>query len=142
MILITGGAGFIGSNLQAAFQRRGHETAVVDRLGTRDKWRNLAKHPPDRLVHPSELDAFLSTRPPIEMVFHLGAISDTTATDGDQTWATNVELTRRLWEWCGDRGVRRRIEQHRPLGRLAGARQIEDARGIFRIEQLDVGAHK
>ena len=106
MILITGGAGFIGSNLQAALQRRGHETAVVDRLGTRDKWRNLAKHPPDRLVHPSELDTFLATRPPIEMVFHLGAISDTTATDGDQTWATNVELTRRLWEWCGDRGVR------------------------------------
>ena len=36
------------------------------------------------------------------MVFHLGAISDTTATDGDLAWATNVELPRRLWDWCAD----------------------------------------
>ncbi|MGE0419781.1 MAG: ADP-glyceromanno-heptose 6-epimerase, partial [Acetobacteraceae bacterium] len=106
MIVVTGGAGFIGSNLQAALVRRGHETIVVDRLGTKDKWRNLAKHPPSRLVHPDDLDAFLSTRPPVEMVFHLGAVSDTTATDGDRTWAVNVELTRQLWEWCGRSGVR------------------------------------
>lgn len=106
MILVTGGAGFIGSNLQAELVRRGRETVVVDRLGTRDKWRNLAKHPPDRMVHPDELDAFLATHPPVEMVFHLGAVSSTTATDGDHTWGTNVELTRRLWDWCATRGVR------------------------------------
>ena len=52
MILITGGAGFIGSNLQAALSRRGHMTVVVDRLGNDGKWRNLAKHPPARIVHP------------------------------------------------------------------------------------------
>ena len=34
------------------------------------------------------------------MVFHLGAVSETTATDGDLTWATNVELPLRLWHWC------------------------------------------
>lgn len=106
MILVTGGAGFIGSNLQAALARRGHETVVVDWLGEEGKWRNLAKHPPGRLLPPSELEAFLDSRPPVEMVFHMGAVSATTATDGDHTWLTNVELSRRLWEWCADRRVR------------------------------------
>jgi ADP-L-glycero-D-manno-heptose 6-epimerase len=106
MILITGGAGFIGSNLQAALVRRGHETVVVDTLGSDGKWRNLAKHPPSRVVQPGDLRAFLEDRPPVEMVFHLGAVSETTAVDGDHTWATNVELSRRLWEWCADHNVR------------------------------------
>jgi ADP-L-glycero-D-manno-heptose 6-epimerase len=106
MILVTGGAGFIGSNLQAALVRRGHETVVADTFGSDGKWRNLAKHPPSRVVAPADLDAFLATHPPLEMVFHLGAVSETTAIDGDHTWATNVELSRRLWDWCADRGVR------------------------------------
>lgn len=106
MILVTGGAGFIGSILQAALVRRGLETIVVDSLGCDGKWRNLAAHPPSRVLPPAELRAFLDTRPPVEMVFHLGAISETTAVDGDHTWATNVELSRYLWEWCADRGVR------------------------------------
>ena len=61
----------------------GIETVVVDHLGSAGKWRNLAKHPPARLMPPSEIDAFLDSRPPLEMVYHLGAITDTTATDGD-----------------------------------------------------------
>src|SRR4051794_7051446 len=106
MILITGGAGFIGSNLQAALARRGHETIVVDSLGCKGKWLNLAKHAPDRIVHPSDLNAFLETRPALEMVYHLGAVSSTLAVDGDHTWATNFELSRHLWGWCAEREVR------------------------------------
>jgi len=106
MILVTGGAGFIGSNLLAALTRRGRETVVADWLGTDGKWRNLAKHPPSRVIPPAELDAFLASRPPLEIVFHMGAISETTATDGDVVWATNVELSRRIWEWCAEHEVR------------------------------------
>jgi ADP-L-glycero-D-manno-heptose 6-epimerase len=106
MILVTGGAGFIGSNLQAALVRRGLETVVVDRLRENGKWRNLAAHPPARVVPPEELEDFLATYPPVEMVFHLGAISSTTAVDGDLVWAANVELPTRLWRWCATRGVR------------------------------------
>jgi len=106
MILITGGAGFIGSNLQAALARRGLETIVVDSLGCKGKWLNLANHAPDRIIPPDGLDAFLETRPALEMVFHLGAVSSTSATDGDDTWAQNVELSRRLWTWCAERQVR------------------------------------
>jgi ADP-L-glycero-D-manno-heptose 6-epimerase len=106
MILVTGGAGFIGSNLLAALTRRGRETVVADWLGSDAKWRNLAKHPPSRLIQPTELDGFLASRPPLEMVFHMGAVSETTATDGDLTWATNVELSRRIWVWCAEHEVR------------------------------------
>jgi ADP-L-glycero-D-manno-heptose 6-epimerase len=106
MILVTGGAGFIGSYLQGDLAARGHETVIVDRLGSNGKWRNIARHPPARLVHPAELDAFLAEAPPITAVFHMGAISGTLATDGDHVWRTNVELSQKLWAWCAQRGVR------------------------------------
>ena len=106
MILITGGAGFIGSNLQAALVKRGLKTIVVDWLGNEGKWRNLALHPPSRIVNPEDLDDFLRDHPPVEIVYHLGAISSTTAVDGDETWQTNVELSRKLWHWCAARGAR------------------------------------
>ena len=64
MILVTGGAGFIGSNLHAALARRGAEAVVVDRLGHDGKWRNLARHPPAEIIRPDALDAFLATRSP------------------------------------------------------------------------------
>ena len=103
MILLTGGAGFIGSNLHAALARRGQPCAVVDWLGTDGKWRNLARHPPVRLIRPDALDAYLANSPPFEAVIHLGAISETTATDGDLTWETNVELSWKLFQWCAHR---------------------------------------
>ena len=106
MILVTGGAGFIGSNLHASLARRGLETVVVDRLRNGGKWRNLASHPPSQLIAPDALADFLDGHPPIEMVFHLGAISATTATDGDLVWQTNVALSQYLWRWCAGRGVR------------------------------------
>jgi ADP-L-glycero-D-manno-heptose 6-epimerase len=106
MILVTGGAGFIGSNLHAALVRRGHETVVVDHLGSSGKWRNLAKHPPEQLIPPEDIDEFLEGRPPLEMVYHLGAITETTATDGDAVWAANVEMSRHIWHWCANHGVR------------------------------------
>ncbi len=106
MILVTGGAGFIGSNLHAALARRGEDAVVADRLGSDGKWRNLAGHPPAQVIHPDALDGFLATRPAISMVFHLGAVSETTATDGDLVWATNVALPWRLWQWCAEHGSR------------------------------------
>ena len=135
MILITGGAGFIGSNLQAALVRRGHETVVADALGSQGKWHNLAKHPPARVIPPSEIDTFLESRPPLEMVFHMGAVSDTTATDGDLTWAVNVELSRRIWEWCADRGVRL-VYASSAATYGNGAEGLEDDPDLVALERL------
>ena len=106
MIMVTGGAGFIGSYFHAELVARGHETIIVDRLGADGKWRNLAKHPPARLIAPEDLADFLAGHPPVEMVFHLGSISETTVTDGDLVWSVNVALSQMLWRWCTSRGVR------------------------------------
>ena len=97
MILITGGAGFIGSYLQGELARRGLETVIADRLGTQGKWRNIARHPPSRIIHPDDLDEWLETHPPLEAVFHMAAVSQTLATDGDHVWQTNVEMSLKLW---------------------------------------------
>jgi ADP-L-glycero-D-manno-heptose 6-epimerase len=135
MILITGGAGFIGSNLQAALARRGHETVVVDHLGSDGKWRNLAKHPPTRILPPDGLDDFLAAHPPVETVFHLGAVSETTASDGDITWATNVEFSRRIWEWCAARQARL-IYASSAATYGDGSRGFEDELTLSALEQL------
>jgi ADP-L-glycero-D-manno-heptose 6-epimerase len=99
MILVTGGAGFIGSNVVAALCERGVPVAVSDRLRTGDKWRNLAKSGFQELIAPEALDAWLVERK-LDGVVHLGAISSTTERDADLIFDVNVRLSTRLWDWC------------------------------------------
>jgi ADP-L-glycero-D-manno-heptose 6-epimerase len=106
MILVTGGAGFIGSNLHAALQAAGEPVAISDWLGDAGKWRNLRHHPPLDIIPPDALPAYLAGNPAIRTIVHLGAISATTATDGDAVWQNNVALSQRLWHWCAATGAR------------------------------------
>jgi ADP-L-glycero-D-manno-heptose 6-epimerase len=100
MLLVTGGAGFIGSNVVTALNDAGRtDVAVCDVLGHDGKWRNLAKRQLADIVPPAELMAWLPGRK-LDAVIHLGAISETTATDGDLVIETNFRLSMRLLDWC------------------------------------------
>lgn len=108
MIVITGGAGFIGSNLVAALEERGaKELVICDSLGHGDKWRNIAKRELADLVPPERLMEFLGARRGrIEAIFHLGAISSTTETDADLIIRSNFSASLGLWDYCAETGVR------------------------------------
>jgi len=100
MFLVTGGAGFIGSNVVASLNEAGATDIVVnDWLGTGDKWRNLAKRQLADFVPPADLGRWLEGRK-LDAVIHMGAISDTTAADGDAVMENNFRLSLRLLDWC------------------------------------------
>ena len=101
MFLVTGGAGFIGSNVVASLNEAGAtDVAVSDQFGNDDaKWRNLAKHQVADVVPPVELTRWLEGRK-LDAVIHMGAISDTTATDGDRVMENNFRVSLRLLDWC------------------------------------------
>lgn len=107
MILVTGGAGFIGSNIVAALGERGAPVAVCDFLGGNGKWRNLAKAELCDVVSPKSLKAWLERhRDALETIIHMGAISSTSATDADLLVKVNFRLSWYLWQWCARYGKR------------------------------------
>jgi ADP-L-glycero-D-manno-heptose 6-epimerase len=100
MLLVTGGAGFIGSNLVAGLNEAGRADVVVaDTLGGDEKWRNLQKRQLADVVPPAELMRWLEGRK-LDALIHLGANSDTTATDADAVVAANFRTSLALLDWC------------------------------------------
>ncbi|MDQ0463177.1 ADP-L-glycero-D-manno-heptose 6-epimerase [Caulobacter ginsengisoli] len=107
IIFVTGGAGFIGSNIVAKLaEDPSLDLVVCDRLHEAElgKWRNIAKHPIGDFVPPEEMFDWLEKRwREIELVVHMGAISSTTEPDADKIIQTNFCLSRDLFRWCADR---------------------------------------
>jgi len=110
MLVVTGGAGFIGSNIVARLCAADTADVVVcDRLedAASGKWRNLAKHGIADFWQPEEMFERLERHAErVEAVVHMGAISSTTEPDADLILRTNFSLSRDLWDWCALRDAR------------------------------------
>lgn len=102
MLVVTGGAGFIGSVLAAHLNTTGRSDLVlVDDLGSAEKWRNIAKRDFHEILPIDGLLPWLEeSAVKVEAIFHLGAISSTTATDADAVIARNLNYSIAVWRWC------------------------------------------
>jgi ADP-L-glycero-D-manno-heptose 6-epimerase len=105
--VVTGAAGFIGSKLVEALNRRGiTEIIAVDSLKQGDKFRNLAKYEiADYLDQAELLSALENLSGSVEAILHQGACSDTTETDGQFVMSTNYSYSKQLLEWCQDEEI-------------------------------------
>ena len=110
MIVVTGGCGFIGSNLVHALNSRGRtDVIVVDDLRDGKKFINLAGASfADYYDHQeflSHFDRLASEGTGIEAVYHLGACSDTMEWDGQLMMAMNFQFSRELLNACDRYGT-------------------------------------
>ena len=126
---VTGGSGFIGSNLVARLaEDRTLDVVVCDRLREAElgKWRNVAKHPIGDFVAPDAMFDWLEKRwRDVEVVIHMAAISSTMEPDADKIVHSNFTLSRDLFRWCADR-QRRLIYASSAATYGDGARGFDD----------------
>jgi ADP-L-glycero-D-manno-heptose 6-epimerase len=110
MIVVTGGAGFIGSAIVWRLNTLGNENIIlVDELGTTDKWKNLVGLKFQEFIHK---DDFISAvvedtlEFPIEAIIHMGANSSTTEKDADHLFSNNYLYTQALAKYCLSKNIR------------------------------------
>lgn len=105
-IVVTGGAGFIGSNLVRHLAREGHETVAVDDFSSAN-WQNLADYTGDLLTIDTYTDVNTLRRlGRFDVIFHQASITDTTVMDQRKMLTNNVESFRHILDWAVDSGAR------------------------------------
>ena len=107
--IVTGGAGFIGSNLVRELNARGEtDILIVDELGEDEKWKNLVGLTYEDYIDKDDLFDYLEgvNLEKVDVIYHLGACSATTETDADYLAYNNYHYTRALCETCLDADMR------------------------------------
>ncbi len=107
LIVVTGGAGFIGSNIVLELAKAGSRVVVCDLFRSGEKWRNLAAARLHDIIRPEALLEWLARHgDKLAVIVHMAAISSTTETNIDKFVAINIRLTLDLWQWCAANAVR------------------------------------
>ena len=110
MIVVTGGAGFIGSAIVWKLNQLGESNIIiVDDLGTDEKWKNLVPLKFDDFIHKDDfISMILEQEIPFELssVIHMGANSSTTEKDADHLLSNNYLYTKELAKYCLEKDIR------------------------------------
>lgn len=106
MIIVTGGAGFIGSCVVRTLNDEGRDDIViVDNIAETDKWMNMRNKRYIKYVHKSKFLEELPTYQNVEAIIHMGAQSSTTERNFDYLWENNFEYTKTLWNYCAEKQI-------------------------------------
>lgn len=106
MIIVTGGAGFIGSCVVRTLNDHGYnDIVIVDNIAETDKWMNMRNKQYIKYVHKSKFLEELPTYENVEAIVHMGAQSATTERNFDYLWDNNFEYTKTLWNYCADKQI-------------------------------------
>jgi ADP-L-glycero-D-manno-heptose 6-epimerase len=110
MIVVTGGAGFIGSAIVWKLNQLGeNKIIIVDELGTDDKWKNLVSLKFEDFVHKDDFISLIIERDipfEIDSIIHMGANSSTTEKDADHLFSNNYLYTKELANYCLKKNIR------------------------------------
>lgn len=106
MIIVTGGAGFIGSCVVRMLNDAGIEDIViVDNIASTDKWMNMCNKKYLKYVNKKLFLAELPAYEGVTAIIHMGACSSTTERDFDYLWNNNFEFTKALWNYCSEKQI-------------------------------------
>jgi ADP-L-glycero-D-manno-heptose 6-epimerase len=110
MIVVTGGAGFIGSAIVWKLNEEGiDDIVIVDNLGTTDKWKNLVPRRFAEYIHKDRfLDMIRGDTVPFDVtaVIHMGACSSTTERDAEYLMENNYRYSRAVAQWAAAKDIR------------------------------------
>jgi ADP-L-glycero-D-manno-heptose 6-epimerase len=107
LVLVTGAAGFIGSNVARMLAAEGRRIVACDWFGQGRKWSNLQDVLLHDVIRPEAMLAWLDAQgEPPSAIVHMGAISATTETDVDLIVERNIRCTLDLWTWAARHGTR------------------------------------
>jgi len=106
MIIVTGGAGFIGSCIVRTLNDSGiNEIVIVDNIASTDKWMNMRNKRYLKYVNKEEFLFELPNYEGVTSIIHMGACSVTTERDFDYLWKNNFEFTKTLWNYCAEKQI-------------------------------------
>ena len=110
MIVVTGGAGFIGSAIVWKLNQLGQsKIIIVDDLGTDDKWKNLVPLKFEDFIHKDDfIEMIIDEDIPFDIsaIIHMGANSSTTEKDADHLFTNNYQYTKELAAYCLEKNIR------------------------------------